>query len=402
MKLVTCLLTSSVVSVMTLSVTLAVPTHSSPGGSLAALQSAVDELEQQLTASVLSQNITLVVNGSATQHLDDLLDQLLSNVTWDELWRLFKHGYSKHHTDSADTKKKTHFVSAVRLIIIHNVEASLGVHAYTLGVNELTDKSHDEVSALRGHRQPSNHKRGRSGSRSRRQSWYNPPTYYNTVPVSQLRSSVNWTAAGAVTAVLNQGSCGACWAFSALVAVQAQYYFKTKKLVMLSEQNLIDCSQYLGNNGCTSGAFQYAFLYIMYNGIDPAWSYPYRGKTGSCAYQAGMSVTSISSWWSINYADENALKQAVDQVGPIVVGIDASPIQFQYYRSGVFAPSSCTTTNINHSLVIVGYGTTASGQSYWLCQNSWGTSWGINGYIMIARNSGNMCGIASDAAFAII
>jgi hypothetical protein len=96
---------------------------------------------------------------------------------------------------------------------------------------------------------------------------------------------------------------------------------------------------------------------------------------------------------------ELALQQAVALVGPISVGIDASLPSFQFYHSGVYNPSNCPANLLDHAVLAVGYGTTSSGQAYWLLKNSWGTSWGMNGYMMIARNANNTCGVATNPSF---
>jgi cathepsin L len=170
----------------------------------------------------------------------------------------------------------------------------------------------------------------------------------------------------------------------------------------MSEQNLVDCTGYLGNYECNGGAYQNAFEYVMNVGIDTLAAYPYTGVNGTCAYSAAGSVTNDNGWWNIARNSELALQQAVALIGPVSVTVDASLPSFQFYKSGVYEPAGCTAAGIDHAVLAVGYGTTSEGQDYWLIKNSWGTSWGMDGYMMMARNDGNMCGIAYEAAVPII
>jgi C1A family cysteine protease len=93
---------------------------------------------------------------------------------------------------------------------------------------------------------------------------------------------------------------------------------------------------------------------------------------------------------------------AVYNIGPISVTVDASSIQFQYYTSGIYCDTSCSQSNLNHAMLVVGYGTDEStGVDYWIIKNSWGRSWGSNGYMKMIRNK-NMCGVATAASYPIL
>jgi cathepsin L len=228
------------------------------------------------------------------------------------------------------------------------------------------------------------------------------PIYTNTIATSQLPSYVNWTNTSWVGPIQNQGQCGSCWTFSAAGALEAQYYNKTGTFVTMSEQNLVDCTYYLGNLGCSGGNVELAFDYVMNVGIDTYASYPYTGRAnnGVCKYNANNSVTQDVGWRLIPEGNELALQQAVALTGPVSVAIDASLSSFDSYAGGVYSPVNCSTTELDHAVLVVGYGT-YEGQDYWLIKNSWGTDWGIYGYMMMERGV-NMCGIATSALFPVI
>jgi len=355
---------------------------------------------QMMFENMNQTNNSFVGDMSVAKKMEMLVNirkSLTQKQSNDEFWLLFKRCYGKSYPQPLEEARKKIFEEKVTMIVAHNIEARLGMHSFSLGINNLTDRTVAEMAKLRGYRSPQS-----STQRRMKRQAPSMPTYTSTVAISSLPATVNWTAQGWVGPVLDQGECGSCYAFGAAGALEAQYFNKTKTYVQLSEQNIVDCTVYLGNNECNGGAFQYAFEYVMDVGIDSLVSYPYTGVNGTCTYLASNSVTIDNGYWNIQENSETALQQAVALVGPVTVGIDASLPSFQLYKSGVYAPSACSALLIDHAVLVVGYGTTSSGQDYWLIKNSWGTTWGIEGYMMMARNDGNMCGIASDAGFPII
>lgn len=216
--------------------------------------------------------------------------------------------------------------------------------------------------------------------------------------------SFDWREKNKVSSVKNQGSCGSCWAFSSTEAVESAWAIKHDKLYNLSEQELVDCSDTYGNHGCQGGSMDNAFNYIIDNGLCSNISYPYNNISGNCMNTTCDKLIKISNYTDVERNNENILKKAVS-ITPISVAIQANKRSFQFYKSGIYSDEMCGT-NLDHGVLLVGYGYDKLYEmDYWIVKNSWGSSWGENGYIRIQRNIDDLrglCGIAMDPSFPII
>ena len=206
-----------------------------------------------------------------------------------------------------------------------------------------------------------------------------------------LPESFDWREKGVVTPVKSQGDCGSCWSFATAATMESQYLLKTNKTLIMSEQQLIDCDK--RNKGCRGGVMNKAYEYLMNNGMMSAEDYPYEenDEETQCRYQEDKAVMKVKSWGFSGTQDEEEIKALLIEKGPLSGAVNAFPLMF--YAGGIFDPwfdFLCPST-INHAITIVGYGTDGT-TPYWIIKNSWGESWGENGYFRLALGRG-LCGI---------
>ncbi|CAF1667633.1 unnamed protein product [Adineta ricciae] len=286
------------------------------------------------------------------------------------------------------------------MIVQHNIEHDLGLHTYRLGINKFATLTNAEFRE-----QFNGYKRSKQSNQlySEFRRPHVPASPYVALPVS-----VDWRDQGIVTPVKDQGQCGSCWAFSSTGALEGHHARATGKLVSLSEQQLVDCSTNWGNNGCNGGLMDNAFKYVHDNkGIDDEKTYPYVGKDeAACKFRRKSVATTCDGFVDIPTGNETALQEALALQGPVSVAIDAGQSSFQFYVSGVYSDPQCSSEELDHGVLAVGYGVAndpvKGQQEYYIVKNSWSASWGDKGYIKMARNKNNMCGISTAASYPIV
>ncbi|KAL8604589.1 hypothetical protein ACOMHN_013369 [Nucella lapillus] len=305
------------------------------------------------------------------------------------LWNRWKNTHGKEYTPFEEIYRKRMFFQNLRDVLRHNAKYPVSV-SYVRGMNQFSDMTVEEYRTY-----------NRLQATIRSSSICSSVSH--NVSLESLPTTVDWRTKGFVTPVKNQGQCGSCWAFSTTGSVEGQHFNKTGHLLSLSEQQLVDCSGSEGNEGCNGGLAEYAFEYIMKQpgGLETESDYPYTASNGNCTAQASLEDAKIRACVDVIGGSEEALQEASALVGPISVAIDASHSSFQSYSGGVYYEPACSTTQLDHGVLMVGYGT-YQGQDYWLVKNSWGKNWGLSGYLMMSRNRGNNCGIASMASYPIV
>ncbi|VDL83533.1 unnamed protein product [Nippostrongylus brasiliensis] len=320
---------------------------------------------------------------SLRQRIDEAFDQ----------WNDYKETFEKSYEPEEENDYMEAFVKNVIHIEEHNKEHRLGRKTFEMGLNSLADLPFSQYRKLNGYR----HRRSFGDAARKNGTRFLAP--FNV----QVPDSVDWRDHDLVTPVKNQGMCGSCWAFSSTGALEGQHARATGKLVSLSEQNLVDCSSKYGNHGCNGGLMDLAFEYIKDNhGIDTEDSYPYVGRDMKCHFKKKDIGADDKGYFDLPEGDEEALKVALATQGPISIAIDAGHRTFQLYKKGVYFDEECSSEELDHGVLLVGYGTDPEAGDYWLVKNSWGTGWGEKGYIRIARNRNNHCGVATKASYPLV
>jgi cathepsin L len=190
----------------------------------------------------------------------------------------------------------------------------------------------------------------------------------------------SWKDRGKVTPVKNQDGCGSCWDFGTMGAYEGSYAIRNNALVDTSEQDVLSCS---GAGSCGGG--WWAFPWLISHGTSTEAAYPYTATDSAC--NAGVPVSYRAVAWgyvipSGGIPTVQQMKQALCDHGPLAVAVYVSGA-FQAYSSGVFNEHD-TTHNINHGVTLVGWDDT---KHAWLIKNSWGTGWGMAGYMWIDYTS---------------
>jgi len=311
------------------------------------------------------------------------------------LFSKFMGQYNKKYTHESFFFRYTVFKQNMDKVYLANKQN----FTYTLGMNEMGDMTHDEFKATKlGY-----NKIDRSYARSKTTVGVSAPGKPQCPAPQTTAAAADWVAQGAVTPIKNQGQCGSCWSFSTTGAVEGDVFIEAGVLTSLSEQQLVDCSTAQGNQGCNGGLMDYAFQYIIANGgLTTEKGYPYTATGPNMCNVVTPLASTIASYCDVASGSETALMNAVAQQ-PVSVAIEADQSCFQFYSSGVMSDPSCGT-QLDHGVLAVGFGV-VGGVNYWNVKNSWGSSWGNNGYIWLGRQVPGqplgVCGIASEPSFPV-
>jgi len=330
------------------------------------------------------------------------LDHALAFANW-------KNEFGKSYESiEAEASAFLTFLENWKMINEHNIEEEGGEHTFKMGVNQFTDMTGDEfLLYIHGH----------TGSCMDRRTVQERVVMEEVMPENEAPESIDWTDVNGesyVSAVKNQGGCGSCWAFSTTGSIESATAIATKTtgsdIVTLSEQELVDCSSMYGNLGCKGGLMDNAFKYVeAEKGLCSEEEYPYTsgttGKTGRICEKAKCSqrYDPISTYADVRADSEESLMRAVAN-GPVSIAIEADQRSFQSYKSGVLT-AECGA-KLDHGVLVVGYGE-EDGTKFWKVKNSWGETWGEDGYVKLCRECDmngrkGECGILQQPSYPVV
>jgi cathepsin F len=293
------------------------------------------------------------------------------------MWEEFKR---EHHRDYATMEEEVtrfgHFLENLQLADKRNEEERVSNGTATHGITRFSDLSQEEFEKqyLAAMVEPSG------------------APIAAVAPASPLLgSSKDWTGKY-TTPVKNQAQCGSCWAFSATEQIESDTMRTLGKTYILSPQQLVSCTPF-PSMGCNGGWTENAYKYVTSaGGIEQESDYPYTsmtGKTGSCKADDNKFVVTVDKYYGVK--GESSMADYVLSTGPLSVCLDAS--RWNTYTGGIM--TSCGN-NVDHCVQAVGVDTGNNG--YWKVRNSWGTSWGENGYIRLSYGH-NTCDITNDPTY---
>jgi len=201
------------------------------------------------------------------------------------------------------------------------------------------------------------------------------------VTTTSFDSRTKWP--GCVGPIRNQGQCGACWSFATVETFEDRLCVagKVSPLIQRSSQYLLDCAP--NQSGCNGGYPSYAWQYLVTNGAPSESCYAYAAYQKSCPSKCtnGAALNNVKAKNVVTYQSTAAVKSDISSYGPVSTWM-AVYTDFYYYKSGVYQPTTNSFLGY-HAVKVIGWGVDSYYGNYWIAQNSWGTTWGDQGYFRI-------------------
>ena len=323
--------------------------------------------------------------------------------TYRNIWSTFKTKHGKiYENETMENKRFDTFKNNLIMIQEHNLEYQLGLQSYQLSANVHSDLSFDEFKSLLGIKSIKKSDFSNQLTLLSSNSSSSPSSKDQKMKLSRTKvpPSVDWRKSGKVAPIQDQGSCGSCWAFSAVSAVESLIAIKNQGPVQkLSEQQVVDCALYPEYYafGCDGGDAGEALRYVIDHGLVDGAVYPYAATMFVCpADQIAERKRTYITDYDVKQG-KNTETNLVSFVSkqPVGVAIEVTP-KFQFYSSGIFDDPKCTGESVDHGVNVIGYD-----RHSFMVRNTWGREWGEDGYMRIKRGN-NVCGIKDHIYYPIV
>jgi len=294
----------------------------------------------------------------------------------------YMNDFAKDYNNTELDLRRSIFEDSRDAAIAHNANLT---HTWKQSLNQFSDRTAAEFRNSHGFLPSWASQQGLRVERS--------PHVPADFQLGDLPKSVDWRTKGIVTKIKNQGMCGSCYAFSSTESIESYVALNSSVLLELSPQQLVSCSKNPhncgGKGGCRGSIPELAFDYVKAHGLASESKYPYvsggTSQNGECKDASIKPNATITGWARLPANNYSAVMWALAHVGPLSINIDAIPMQS--YGGGLFQGCALDKTHIDHVVQLVGYGHDEDfDKDYWIVRNSWGTTWGDQGYIQIERH----------------
>jgi cathepsin L len=304
----------------------------------------------------------------------------------DYTFQKYQAEFSREYTDEEVPIRREIFERNLQAIRQHNADPT---KTWKVGVNHFTDRTDAEFRTRLGLKKSLLYKHHAESLVVER-----PPVTDMAIP-----SSVDWRDKGIITPVKDQGECGSCWTFATAQTTESYWAMATGKLNILSEQQILDCTpnpQHCGGTGgCEGGTVELAWAQITaMGGLSSEWTYPYTsyfGTDSTCKMNQVARVARVAKYVNLPVNEQAPVLNYVAMNGPLAISVEAN--SWSGYETGVFNGCNQTNPDLDHAVMLVGYGTDPQFGDYWLVRNSWSPQWGEQGYIRLKRQNPVTCGI---------
>ncbi|KAI8427490.1 hypothetical protein MSG28_002022 [Choristoneura fumiferana] len=262
-----------------------------------------------------------------------------------------------------------------------NINRLNKIHETVYAVNKFSDISYEEFKINHFCLVPSNTTNDRKLVKVLKQWIKNAP------------DSLDYRDQNLVTPAKDQKACGSCYAFAGVGSIEGQHAKKHKELISLSEQQALDCDTVDGHCNGSNALVDVMNEIAKQGGIEREEDYPYEAKDDTCRTDKSKIAVKVTGGIEIDTSTDDKLKGALVQYGPLSVAMNGWGLP-QDYRGGVLSPKRCNPTVISHAVLLVGYGKEEKegGKDYWIVKNSWGASWGMQGFFYLEKG---YCGLGT-------